>query len=305
MQEYRDEIVQVLKDAAVALLILAIILSSLYVYTGRWPPMVVIESASMSHGEGDPPESMLGVIDTGDIVAVKTVNDRHEIVTYIEGRASGYRTYGQYGDVIIFRPDGSEDKTPVIHRPVLYIEYNETADGFDVPDLADLTYEKDWQSDEGERVYGLTKNIILNDYGHRDVTLEIDLGSFLNSDNEYQPDGFITMGDNNIDNNRGIYDQGNLRNINEPIRIEWVEGKARGELPWFGSLKLIYMGRTESVPPNTWRNLIISIAVIISLPIIIEYALDYYKKKDKDDEEVELEKENKTGKEKKILKKKY
>jgi len=273
MEDLKDELIPILKDAAIALLILGIILSSLYVYTGRWPPMVVIESPSMSHGEGEPPASQIGVIDTGDIVAVKSINCPDDIVSYVEGRHSGYSSYGQYGDVIIFRPDGSEDKTPVIHRPVVYIEYNETADGFDIPTLADLAYGEDWESDEGERVYGLTENIIIYDYGHRDVILEIDLGGLT----EYQHDGFITMGDNNIRNSRGIYDQGNLRNIEEPVKIEWIEGKARGELPWFGSIKLIYMGRTDSIPSNTWRNLVISIIVIISAPMVLEYAINHYK----------------------------
>lgn len=279
MQEFRKEFISVLKDAVIALLILGIILSSLYVYAGRWPPMVVIESPSMSHNEGDPPSSQLGVIDTGDIVAVKTVSRRDDIVTYIEGRASGHSTYGQYGDVIIFRPDGDEDKTPVIHRPVLYLEYNHTSEAFDIPALAELDYGDDWESsEEGSGVYGISGDIIIRNYGHRNVILDIDLDELI----EYRHNGYLTMGDNNIRNSLGVYDQGNLRNINEPVKLEWVEGKARGELPWFGSLKLIYMGRTDSVPSNTWRNLVISVIVLISLPVAFEYVLDHYNKDDGD-----------------------
>ncbi len=272
MEKYQKEIVSILKDTVVALIILGIILSSLYIYTGRWPPMVVVESPSMSHGEDDPPASQLGVIDTGDIVAVKKVNTRENIVTYVEGRGIGHRTYGQYGDVIVFRPDGSEEHTPVIHRPVLFLEYNETVEGFDITNLSDLQYGVDWETSEGETVYGLTETVYIYDYGHRDVTLVINLERFV----EYEHSGFITMGDNNLRSDQGIIDQGNLRNINEPIKLEWVEGKARGELPWFGSIKLVYIGRTDSVPTNTWRNLVISIVLLISIPIILEYAVEYY-----------------------------
>ncbi len=281
MEDLKDEVIPILKDVFIALLILGIILSSLYIYTGRWPPMVVIESPSMSHCEGDPPASRIGVIDTGDIVAVKSIRSRDNIISYVEGRDVGHRSYGQYGDVIIFRPDGSEDKTPVIHRPVLYIEYNETADGFDAPSLEHLTYGEEWESDEeGDGVYGLTENIIIYDYGHRDVLLEINLGDLA----DYRHDGYITMGDNNIRSNKGIHDQsGGMRNINEPVKIEWIEGKARGELPWFGSIKLLYISRIDSVPNNTWRNLVVSIILIIALPMVLEYVIDYYKKYKNDD----------------------
>lgn len=272
MEKYQKEIVSVLKDAFVALIILGVILSSLYLFTGRWPPMVVVESSSMSHGEGDPSVSHLGVIDTGDIVAVKKASERENIVTYVEGKGTDHRTYGQYGDVIVFRPDGSDEHTPVIHRPVLFLEYNETSNGFDVPNLSKLQYGKDWETSQGEIVYGLSENLYIYDYGHKDVTVVINLERLV----EYEHSGFVTMGDNNLRNDQGIIDQGNLRNINEPIKLEWIEGKARGELPWFGSIKLIYLNRTDSVPRNTWNNLVISIILLISIPIILEYAVEYY-----------------------------
>jgi len=295
MEEYREEIVMILKDAAIALIILTIVLSSLFIYTGRWPPMVVVESPSMSHGEGTPPISQYGVIDTGDIVAVKSVSYIDEIVTYVEGRGTGHRTYGQYGDVIIFRPDGSEDRTPVIHRPVLYLEFNETSGGFDVPTLSELQYGLDWNTSQGEIVNNLSETLYIYDYGHKDVTLSIELDKLL----RYEHSGFITMGDNNIQNDEGRYDQRYLANINEPVKLEWIEGKARGELPWFGSIKLVYMGRTEHIPSNTWRNLAISIIILISLPIILEYFVDYYKNKYK---EKKSESEDSKNSEKKRIK---
>jgi len=34
-------------------------------------------------------------------------------------------TFGDYGDVIVFQPDGDEDEIPVIHRAMLYVEEGE------------------------------------------------------------------------------------------------------------------------------------------------------------------------------------
>src|SRR3989442_6936789 len=65
--------------------------------------------------------------------------NRPDVVTYLEGRASGYATYGDYGDVIIFR-HGS-DPTPVIHRAIMYvtIHNNGTYATADVDRLSQLT----------------------------------------------------------------------------------------------------------------------------------------------------------------------
>src|SRR5438445_9148715 len=117
------------RDALVAGLIVTVFLGALYLYAGVWPPLVVVESSSMQRGSE---ASSLGVIDTGDMVFQQAASTRSSIVTYIEGRATGYATYGDYGDVIIFRRAGTP--TPIIHRAIMYITLhaNGTAD---VPDI--------------------------------------------------------------------------------------------------------------------------------------------------------------------------
>src|SRR5437899_8632681 len=97
------------RDLLVAGIIVVIVLVGIYVYTGVWPPLVVVESQSMQHSGT---ESYFGVIDTGDMVFQQAAPNRADVVTYLEGRASGYATYGDYGDVIIFRH--ASDPTPVI-----------------------------------------------------------------------------------------------------------------------------------------------------------------------------------------------
>src|SRR5438128_6227452 len=120
------------RDLLVAGIIVVIVLVGIYVYTGVWPPLVVVESQSMQHSGT---ESHLGVIDTGDMVFQQAAPNRADVVTYLEGRASGYATYGDYGDVIIFRRPSSA--TPVIHRAIMYVTVNSNNTA-DLPDLANL-----------------------------------------------------------------------------------------------------------------------------------------------------------------------
>src|SRR5439155_756042 len=75
------------RDLLVAGIIVVIVLVGIYVYTGVWPPLVVVESQSMQHSGT---ESHFGVIDTGDMVFQQAAPNRADVVTYLEGRASGY-----------------------------------------------------------------------------------------------------------------------------------------------------------------------------------------------------------------------
>ncbi len=273
-RETKEEIISIGKDVLISVIIIVLVLGSLYVYTGRWPPLVVVESGSMSR---DTERSEIGVIDAGDIVMVQVV-EKDDITTYIEGRSTGYEKYGQYGDVIVFRPDGNRERTPVIHRAVLYLEYDEERDEVNVPSLSDLDYGEDWEIsgahpddvEDGEGLYG---RLTLYDYGYEDKIVTIDL-------EDVDTSGFITKGDNNptIDQDR------RHRGINEPVREEWVLGRARGELPWFGIFKLAYLGRTEDVPSNSWTNLIIAITAILLIPLVMELVSRVYEKGKKDSE---------------------
>ena len=42
----------------------------------------------------------------------------------------GHRTFGDYGDVIIYERYGRSDQTPIIHRAMLRLEYNATSISF-------------------------------------------------------------------------------------------------------------------------------------------------------------------------------
>ncbi|WP_276252121.1 S26 family signal peptidase [Haloarcula rara] len=171
----------------------AVILVGLLLFTvsGVWPPLVAIESPSM-----DPQ------IEKGDLVFVMEEerfagpNERDGVVTAAD--ADGYRKFQRPGDVIVFQPDGSDRRTPIIHRAMFYVE-------------------------EGENWYSRT------DPDH--------LGGADNCDelaNCPAPHaGFITKGDNN-----NQYDQVGSSPISEPVEPEWVIGTAEYRVPLLGEIRL-------------------------------------------------------------------
>jgi signal peptidase len=245
MKLSKAAILSFVKDLFVAAIIILIILTAMYGYTRVWPPIVVIESTSMEHGNA--PYGRIGTIDAGDFTFVKKVDSKDEIVTYYRGRSIGYSTYSNYGDVIIFQKDGKAG-TPIIHRAILWVELNYTENGlrYDIPELG-------W-------------------FGNDSITIkELEL-------QKYQPphSGFITKGDNNprCDQKDSL-----------PVSFEWIIGVARGEIPWFGSIKLLFDDLTTNsanagnVRQDCWAMLCVSIAILITVPVAIDYSYPFIKSK--------------------------
>ena len=98
-----------LRDILVALLVVAVVISIVWAYTGSVTPLVAVESGSMEPH-----------INIGDVVLTR-VTDRTQIVTYNEGRATNYQSFGNYGDVIVYRPNGDPNATPIIHRAMSWV----------------------------------------------------------------------------------------------------------------------------------------------------------------------------------------
>lgn len=260
-----------LRDVAIAFLIVAVLLAALFAYARVWPPMVVVESASMQHSDT---ESFLGVIDTGDIVLVQSAPQQVDVTTYVEGRARAHQTYGDAGDVIIFRRYGREDTTPIIHRAIMFLEWNETADGFDIPSLLELERGVDWESNR-EFPFGLGEGdyVLLKHVNFRDLDLRFTFGFFVSfAKSPLCPtpcSGFVTMGDNNAQGQGGYDDW--------IVKEEWVLGRARGEVPWFGLLKLVVGGPfgwgDSRAPANSWTSLTVALIVLIGAPLVIDVVL--------------------------------
>ena len=92
------------RDVVSAVVAIGAIGLVLYLYAGVWPPLVSVSGTSMYPHMQD-----------GDLILLQHV-DTSKIMTYDMGKASGYSTFGNYGDVIVYQPFGQKDTTPVIHR---------------------------------------------------------------------------------------------------------------------------------------------------------------------------------------------
>ncbi len=258
-----------LRGVLLAFLIVILIIGGLWLYSGVWPPLVVIESSSMQHSNT---RSFIGVIDTGDLVVLKQETAFSNIRTYLESVPDGYSTYGELGDVVIYRPYGSYSRTPIIHRALCEVVYNASGGGFDVPSLTSVPSDM-WEIRGGEKTwYNIHGALVLNGIGHNQVEVRLNftimLSNFANS--HITPHGgLITLGDNN----QGIVDQSSLGSVCwQPIQEDWLNGLARGEIPWFGLIKLYLNGQASQVPipQNSVTNLLISLGLIIGIPITID-----------------------------------
>ena len=101
------------RDVIFVLVVVAIFSSASQVIFGLWTPMVAVES-----------ESMVPHIQIGDIIFMESF-ERTGIITQKDGKQSGYTSFDDYGDVILYKPYGREDKTPIIHRAMYYVEKGE------------------------------------------------------------------------------------------------------------------------------------------------------------------------------------
>jgi signal peptidase len=288
----KSEAIALVQDIVVALVVVAIVLGALYVYGGRWPPMVVVESESMQHSDE---WSYVGVIDTGDLTLVRILDKSGPVVTWVEGRDSDYSTYGEFGDVIIYHKNGLTQTTPIIHRAIVRIEYNAATGSYDVPSMGledvhnffiipDFT---SYHTGEAETV-----NLVIN--------ITVILNNFNRNPAVDPHGGIITKGDHNREVDQyslpawtgpGAPPPGVSRLV-EPVEDEWIVGVARGEIPWFGLIKLWARGQTEAHPPpqNSGSNLVISVVLLLVAPflaesVVIEYRLIHPKEEKADQKE--------------------
>ncbi|MCI4347826.1 MAG: S26 family signal peptidase [Thermoplasmata archaeon] len=255
-------------EPLLALAIIVLLLVSLFAYTSNWPPIYVVESNSMQHGDSD----VVGIINTGDLVLVKQV-DPATIVPYVAAEHTGYQTYGEYGDVVLYHPDGVTQKTPVIHRAILFLVWNATSQDYSAPALVGLpcgsapnaVYTVAGAGNPC-RTSGLLSTITLFHVGWQNASVSIPLGSL----GHYS--GFITMGDHNVfpgSPPQGQIDQ--VSSISALVAGSWVVGVARGMLPWVGSFRLLTDNNYGMVPPQSWQFLALTISAIVLAGLGLHY----------------------------------
>lgn len=105
--------VGLLRDFIFVISVVAIFASVSQIALGLWAPMVAVESGSM-----------IPHIQVGDIIIVESV-ERTQVITFEEGKKTDYKSFDDYGDVILYRPYGREGVTPIIHRAMYYVEKGE------------------------------------------------------------------------------------------------------------------------------------------------------------------------------------
>lgn len=310
------------RDIGTVLAVVLVLLIGIWAYTGQsFPgdaPMVVVESGSMMHGPDSPclaghacasfdapAWGRLGTIDPGDLVLVKKVRSFDDVETaFGDGKRGGY---GGHGDVIVYKKDGG---TPVIHRAMLLIQV--APDGCQPghatngctyvipetcgPGFADFVRPG---TDDGWRRYceGSTEPITL--------VLERD-GIFLELHNYPCPSaqpcpvfssGFLTKGDNNGGMDQPSPFRGEQPSIGVvaccPVGMHQIIGKARGELPWFGLVKLAIFGNANyrdgssdptdrgqiklfaaRAPWDIWASLFVTVGLLFAIPMGAEFVID-------------------------------
>ena len=187
------------------------------------PTFTTVESQSMQHSR----ESRIGIIDTGDMVVLKN-KEKYNLQSYVDGRQSGYATFGEYGNVVVYdRGVGN----PVIHRIMLWLDYDSVTNKWSAPSLKNYDHTL-WECDGSNDWNKLSGNLRLFDVGYSSKTATINLDILASS---YPNSGFLTMGDNrdnyNFDQSIGI-SKGlvTMKSINS---VAWIE------IPWGGVIKVM------------------------------------------------------------------
>ena len=256
------------KDIGIAIGSVLVVFLLVFAYSGNWPPMVVIESGSMEHDNNplheDPGYSHIGTIDTGDLVIVKKAG-KDDIITYLQGKKTDYKRYGDYGDVIVFYKNGLEEwdgqpVTPVIHRALFWVDVDAENKEYYVPELGrtfqgSIPLKEMWEILDDDR-FCAHPNLEPAQCGTIEST-------------SLKTSGYITKGDS-IGNPSP--DQITHRAIDnsvvQPVDPDWIIGMARGELPWFGliKLKITQPDNYDRAPPECRSMLWFSVALILIGP---------------------------------------
>jgi signal peptidase len=107
-------VISLLRDLLWVFLVVGGIALVLFAVSGTWPAVVTVES-----------ESMVPHMNVGDLVFVVEEDRFGPLTSWEEGAASGFQSFGDYGNVIIYRPNGNDSIHPIIHRAMFWVEGGE------------------------------------------------------------------------------------------------------------------------------------------------------------------------------------
>lgn len=206
---------------------------ALFLVSGTWPAVVTIES-----------ESMVPNMQVGDLVFVVSADRFGELQSWTEGKETGYQKFGDFGDVLIYRPNDAPNPPvyipfvtqgvhPIIHRGMDSIEQGEP-----VPKYYNL------YRGQATPVQYLPARI-------ENTSLVLDDGTVITKENANPENGYlvltdtaapnggyITKGDNNQVSDQGGYLSSVGGETILPVKKEWIVGKALFTIPFLGYLPL-------------------------------------------------------------------
>ena len=185
------------RDLLSSVAIVAVIGLLLFGLSGVFPPLVAVESGSMEPNmeRGD----LIFVVDSERFVGDDPIEGTG-VVPLENGEQSDHEKFNEAGDVIVFKPDGSDYQTPVIHRAHFWVEAGEN-----------------WVDTKAAEAY---------------------VGGASCEEVRTCPaehDGFITKGDANSG-----YDQHQGGARTDVVKPEWVSGKAMFRVPYLGHVRLTF-----------------------------------------------------------------
>ena len=306
-----DPLKSLLRELVLAAGMIGVLILALWAHTGSMPPLVVVESSSMVHdpdGEiGSIDAGDLILVHNSPYSSIVTFSEATQ-----PGNANfGYETHGLAGDVIIYAKNG-EDGTPIIHRAILRVAANQTStpdrsldstasesalcpnggeyDPFSMDsDGQKGTCVHTWDA-VGTSVLDVEKIVLAFDgeqTGYYDCDRPAHAGV-----KEYMeitgwiPEhaGIMTLGDNNqcsvdqgsqvVSGSSGVHSS---TGVVGPIVEEWLLGVAGGEIPWMGTVKLMVSNSgpgTVYFPTSSFLYLFSTIAAILILPSVAEFAIN-------------------------------
>jgi signal peptidase len=188
----------------------------------------------------------------GDLVFVVDADRFGELQTWESGRITGYTKYGEYGDVLIYAPNGAKGSLipglgagvhPIIHRAM-----TEIPDGAQIPFyvyafpggegpsqyLPAVRTGNEYVLDDGTVVARIMNGRIIID----PMNTTPARGYILPSDKIAEKGGYITKGDNNFGSDQGALLSRTELGFIQPVRDEWAVGKALFAIPLLGYVPL-------------------------------------------------------------------
>jgi signal peptidase I len=253
--------VSLARDLVWVVAVVGTIALTLFLICGTWPAVVTIES-----------ESMVPNMNVGDLVVVVQKDRFGDLQSWDDGMKSGYKKFGDYGDVIIYRPNGAIDMWasigllplstaphPIIHRVMTWTEAGQPVPSYlniyrgKVTPTGYLPLTISGKTVNGYQILSAGAGIPSANFtpGSKDLIMQTPQGNYVlpaadvipnsgyvrNTDTTATHDGYITKGDNNNFSDQGYLTIPGTGTV-EPVAKEWIVGKALFTVPYVGLLPL-------------------------------------------------------------------